>query len=153
MPTLHKTCTKCNQSLPIDSFSQREGKNGPFRHSWCNECKRKINAGYWERNGKQYRRGQKEKAAELKRKYVEKLGGKCMRCGYNKYLAALHFHHMRDKDANVGHLLDAASKSSKDMLRRLDDEVKKCVLLCANCHAGLHAAEWEMPETIIALFT
>ena len=64
-----------------------------------------------------------------KRECVDYLGGKCQRCGWDKHLAGLQFHHLRDKkfELNANGLL----------LRweRLINELKKCILLCACCHA------------------
>lgn len=69
----------------------------------------------------------------FKKKCVEYLSGKCMICGYNKCLAALHFHH-RDpkiKDFEIG----AAHCRAWDKIK---EELDKCDLLCANCHFEVH---------------
>jgi len=58
------------------------------------------------------------------------LGNKCKRCGYNKNIAALHFHHIKSKSFP----LNEAIRSMKIMI----NEVKKCILLCANCHSTEH---------------
>ena len=62
------------------------------------------------------------------------LGGKCSKCGYNKCLSALDFHHNRGK--KEGHL----SRLIKDFSKQKSlKEIKKCILLCANCHREVHA--------------
>lgn len=63
------------------------------------------------------------------------LGGKCSKCGYDKCLDALDFHHTNhaDKEHEMGDLLHTFSKA------KALEEVKKCVLLCANCHREYHA--------------
>ena len=72
----------------------------------------------------------KRKQRERKKYLVTMLGGQCIICGYNKSAGAMHFDH-----------LDPATKSfsiSSRMGAPLDvlvAEVKKCRLLCANCHA------------------
>lgn len=66
----------------------------------------------------------------LKRQAVQYKGGKCTRCGYNKCLAALHFHH-RDRSTKKFHL----SITQKTSFASVKDELDKCDLLCANCHA------------------
>jgi hypothetical protein len=70
----------------------------------------------------------KKKKIEL----VEYKGGKCEKCGYNKCIEALEFHHKdpTQKDFNVS----AHSYSSK----RMKDEADKCLLLCSNCHREEH---------------
>jgi len=68
----------------------------------------------------------------LKNKLVKKLGGECVVCGYKRCLAALHFHHIDpfDKKFNI---------SEKTRLtKELKDELKKCIIVCANCHSEIH---------------
>jgi len=72
----------------------------------------------------------------IKKQLVLYKGGKCEKCGYDKSLNALQFHHInpeiKDFDLSVqyngGHL---------DM-ELLYKEVDKCKLLCSNCHAEEH---------------
>lgn len=67
---------------------------------------------------------------------IDKLGGKCEICGYKKCIAALTFHHKdsSEKDFTIGAILDYS-------LEKLDAELKKCMLLCFNCHMELHFME------------
>lgn len=64
---------------------------------------------------------------------VESLGGKCSKCGYNDHPAALHFHHKNPKDKL--HEINSNKLLTKDR----NKEIKKCTLLCANCHAIEHS--------------
>src|ERR1035437_963249 len=70
---------------------------------------------------------------------VDIFGGKCCMCGYNKCTEALEFHHL-DK-------AEKEEKPSRVILRwsfdRAKDELDKCILVCANCHREIHAAEKE----------
>jgi hypothetical protein len=78
------------------------------------------------------------KRHEIKDKMIEYKGGKCQRCGYNKTTAALQFHHINPEtkefspSGNHGRSWNVAKK-----------ELDKCELLCANCHAEVHAEERE----------
>ena len=65
-------------------------------------------------------------------KLVEYKGGCCSRCGYNKSVGALEFHHLdpNEKDFTI------AGKSWS--YERIKKEVDKCILLCANCHVEIH---------------
>lgn len=68
-----------------------------------------------------------------KLKLVEICGGKCIICGYNKCIQALEFHHINveTKDFTI---------STKGLCRSLEKaltEIKKCILVCANCHREL----------------
>jgi len=66
----------------------------------------------------------------IKKQSFQELKDKCSVCGYDKCKWALHFHHV-----------DASTKSfglaiARDLpLEKLQEEIAKCVILCANCHA------------------
>ena len=68
-------------------------------------------------------------------------GGACAACGYSRYLGALAFHHV-DPTAKRFTL---AGEGVTRSLASAREEARKCVLLCANCHAeveaGLHALQ------------
>lgn len=69
---------------------------------------------------------------------VKEFGGKCSICGYNKSLAALHFHHL-DKNTKTKGIAEFRNKSIIHMRK----EAQKCVLLCANCHFELEYASFD----------
>lgn len=59
-------------------------------------------------------------------------GGKCVKCGYNKCIEALQFHHLNPKEKDF-------TISGKSLsFERLRLEADKCILLCANCHIETH---------------
>ena len=59
------------------------------------------------------------------------LGGKCSECGYKKCPSALEIHHPNPK-------LKENTWRRNVSLKNMIKEAKKCVLLCANCHRGIH---------------
>ena len=70
--------------------------------------------------------------------YIIKLGGECNNCGLKytgKNAAVFDFHH-RHPTKKSGALRMGGPKEG------LDTEVKKCDLLCANCHRLHHAEEY-----------
>jgi hypothetical protein len=73
---------------------------------------------------------------ERKKRAVKFKGGRCSKCGYSRCLAALHFHHPagRKKEFEINRSMTMAWS-------RIVKELKKCILLCANCHAEEHANE------------
>jgi hypothetical protein len=78
---------------------------------------------------------QQSRGLRRKRQLVQLFGGRCSRCGYNRCLAALCFHH---KDpARKEFQLDLRQLSNRSWERTLA-EAKKCMLLCLNCHAEVH---------------
>jgi 5-methylcytosine-specific restriction endonuclease McrA len=74
----------------------------------------------------------KQRRRKIKAKAVEYKGGKCQKCGYNKCVSALDFHHIdpTEKDFTI------SSNSGK--WENIKKELDKCELLCKNCHAELH---------------
>lgn len=76
---------------------------------------------------------QKKRGLQRKIYFVTELGGKCTECGYQKNLAGLAFHHLHGKEFQ----LDVRSLSNRK-LNAILAELRKCVLLCHNCHAEVH---------------
>jgi hypothetical protein len=74
---------------------------------------------------------------KLKQRAVLESGGRCERCGYSKLTAALEFHHRepRTKEFSIAH--DGLTRSWS----RVKKELRKCALLCANCHREEHSAD------------
>ena len=69
-----------------------------------------------------------------KRELVYIMGGKCALCGYDKCIAALEFHHI-DKGRKERQLSSGNCYSWEEDI----EEVKKCVLVCSNCHREIEA--------------
>jgi hypothetical protein len=78
-----------------------------------------------------------QQARGLKRKLflVGESGGRCSICGYKKNSSALEFHHLNPKIKIFS--LDLRSLSNRKQ-SVIDDEVKKCILVCRNCHSEIH---------------
>ena len=73
---------------------------------------------------------------ERKTKAVKLFGGKCQRCGYNKCITALEFHHPKGsgKEKDMGHLWHCTWQK---ILKELDG----CEMVCSNCHRELHTLD------------
>lgn len=114
----NKICTRCNQSKDTSEF-YKAGRGG-FTH-YCKSCNKKIS---------------NDRRLKDKIKAVELLGGKCSKCGYDKCYDAFDFHHVSSDEKSFN--LNKFGRTSWSMLEK---ELKKCVLLCANCHREEHANE------------
>jgi hypothetical protein len=77
----------------------------------------------------------------VKELLVAEAGGRCAACGFSEYLGALHFHH-RDPAAKSFELSRQGVTRALALLRQ---EARKCVLLCANCHAMAEAGLLGVP--------
>lgn len=74
-----------------------------------------------------------------RKKYKMLAGGKCKKCGYSKCLDSVCFHH-RDpstKEFEIGTAIMNGNVSES----KLRKEIKKCDLVCLNCHGELHSHE------------
>lgn len=78
-----------------------------------------------------------------KMKLIDAMGGKCQCCGYDKYRGALEFHHLDPdgKDQTIANMI-VRPKALKNIL----NEIKKCILVCANCHREIHGGLRSIPE-------
>ena len=96
---------------------------------------RKDSAGHWRCPKCSSERVAKSRM-RTKLKAVEYLGGKCCICGYNKSVCALEFHHI---DPNKKEFQIGSGRCVN--WEKVKEELKKCVLVCANCHREIHEKE------------
>jgi hypothetical protein len=59
-----------------------------------------------------------------------KMKKRCQKCGYNANPYALHFDHVI-----FPKFMSISKMTKKYKLTRLFEEIRKCQVLCANCHA------------------
>jgi transposase len=105
------------------------------------ECSKHGMTEFWLEGRGYYRckRCRLERVSRRRRKVkqilVAEAGGCCVLCGYNRCVAALHFHHL-DPSSKKFHLsMHGAARS----IASARAEMAKCVLLCANCHAEVES--------------
>ena len=59
---------------------------------------------------------------------------KCEKCGWNKHIEILQFHHINPKNKSFALNRNNLNRSIKS----INNEMNKCELLCPNCHLWLH---------------
>ena len=116
------------------------------RHFCSNKCQSQFASKYlsgknnklWkggeEANHKKYRELTNKRKTENKQRVISVLGGKCCICGYDKCSGALECHHInpKEKDTNICKMI------GKEWNEKIENELKKCKLLCSNCHREHH---------------
>ena len=109
-----KQCEKCSKTFIPKQYG--------MTRRYCFEC---VPDGL--SNGVDIRRLIKQWALDYK-------GYKCSRCGYNKCLEALEFHHqdMTQKEFSI------SDRDIKLDWKNIRQELDKCELVCANCHREIH---------------
>jgi len=78
------------------------------------------------------RQKRNQRRRSLREKAVAYLGGKCNICGYAKCVSTFDFHHVNalEKDFTIS--------SGMSSWEKIEKELRKCVLLCSNCHREVH---------------
>ena len=131
-PRIHEGtwCCKCRTQDPA-AFPPSALKAN--RGTFCRDCHRKYNATQY---GPEYWRAAQQKNRALKQDFVrqEKVNRGCARCE-EKHPACLEFHH-RDQKAKQFTISIAAQRNWN--LERIIEEIKKCDVLCSNCHRKEH---------------
>lgn len=84
-----------------------------------------------------------DRRRRIKQILVDEAGGSCVACGYSDCVGVLQFHHVdpASKRFHVGR--EGVTRS----LDRARAEARKCVLLCANCHAEVELGFRALPVT------
>ena len=102
----------------------------------------------WHRRNLEVKRRHTDRISEhrrrIKRKAADYSGGRCLKCGYDKSVAAMDFHHL-DPDKK-----DFKISGGKSIgWDRIKSELDKTILLCKNCHSECHDYEWDInPEMV-----
>lgn len=120
-----KKCSTCKEVKPYSDFYRHNSTKDGY-DSNCKQCK-SIN------NKKIV-----EKRNQIKNQLKIEAGGRCVKCGYNKCMAALDFHHKDPtiKEADITEIL--LKGLNENIIEEAKIEIMKCELLCANCHREEH---------------
>ena len=75
-----------------------------------------------------------KRGQERRIKAINILGSKCKLCKFDNFTCSLDFHHINPllKDPNFDSMRNWSWK-------RIEKEIKLCILLCKNCHAAVHS--------------
>lgn len=80
-----------------------------------------------------------------KQRIVESMGGCCQVCGYCKCIECLDIHHLNPEEKEFGF---GSIRSNPRRWTEIATELRKCVLLCRNCHGEFHQGLIEIPENV-----
>jgi hypothetical protein len=123
-----KHCGRCDRDKPVTEFHRwRDGYQ-----AWCKPCRREYAAAHYQANKPRRQAQNKRRQADFMAWYVSlKAGRPCADCGQSFHHAAMQWDHLpgQVKKAALGFLARRGSR------RRVLEEIAKCELVCANCHA------------------
>jgi len=144
---LFKRCGSCAEYKAVGEFSTRRA-DGHSLKSYCRPCERSFNRSYYrdKDHPKQRNRVRANSARYRARNhqfvwtYLEQ--HPCVDCGESDPIV-LEFDHVSDKVCNVSDL--ASSQAAR---HRIETEIAKCVVRCANCHRRKTAVQlgWKVCE-------
>jgi hypothetical protein len=124
--------------LPLYTILNTKSKYNPrIMPAKDKEKRNATNRAGYERNKEQRRKKARESKLAAKEKWKEfKSTLSCVQCGQN-HPATLDFHHIERHPDNrkVNKLL------TNKAFRQAAEEIKKCLVLCANCHRIHHHNE------------
>lgn len=132
-----KTCTKCK--ITKESFPKRSASKDGLS-SWCTSCFSEHSKNKYASDAEERARKKKnvdrliEKTREYIFQYLKK--NPCVVCGESD-IVVLEFDHRNpdEKKYNVSEMMKFSVESLKN-------EIKKCDVLCANCHRRKTAAQF-----------
>lgn len=119
-----KKCEICGKDFQIMPFGQTR--------KYCYDCAPHVDENC------SYAQYVTTKRRAIKQALIARHGGKCERCGYDKCMRALQFHHLDPTQKDFG-ISTTLTKSFQTLCQESD----KCILLCANCHAEEHQRLYE----------
>ncbi len=131
---------KCGSFLPANPTKEHQCKSVDLKpNRTCIYCGNPLSYIGYERwhnvcvgcNKKRWREKEREQRKNLRIQF----GGKCAHCGYNRYLVALHFHHLDSSEKYQW------SKDGKVSLREIRAHPERFTLLCPTCHFETHEEE------------
>jgi len=143
-----KICKKCKNKFPINIIIDNKKRNVCGR-KYCLDCspfgshntssRLETSTGDRLKDRKRWSKYNSEYVLQQRQKHKLKLfeykGAKCEKCGYNKpIMGAYEFHHL---DPTKKSYTISSTHRSWDIAKA---EVDKCQLLCARCHAEIHAS-------------
>ena len=80
---------------------------------------------------------------------IKLFGSKCCICGFDTFQEALEFHHVDPDTKEFG--LGSSNAATKSLEKQIT-EARKCILVCANCHRGIHYNQITIPQNWQSLF-
>lgn len=131
---MNRICTKCGLEKDVNDFRLRDKKRG-IRQSWCKKCMSEYEKTTWSES--EHRRiSNKDKCKDRRmRNRIHVLNilssKRCEICGEDDPVV-LEFHHTvaDNKFMEISKMIAGAYS-----IEKINKEIEKCIVLCANCYA------------------
>jgi len=139
---MRKICSKCKKEKPLSEFNLNNTKKDGHQ-GCCVLCQKEYGRSHYQKDSDRYKERARKRTKEI-RKFRDgyKEDKYCIICGYNKCITALEFHHPGKKKDNISKLMGGGYS-----LARIKEELKRCDIVCANCHREIHWVAGEIGIT------
>lgn len=129
---MKRICPKCNQEKPLGDFYKNAGK--------CKSCQHEYNKVHNKENKIKYSKYQKKsnrmvyyRGQDFINRYKKICG--CKKCREKRYWV-LDCHHINSKDK-----VNPITYYKSCTIKTIKYELRKCIILCRNCHSDFHFLE------------
>ena len=147
-----KKCGRCGEIKPVSEFTKNKSRKDGL-NVYCKSCVSKIyptyKKTYYNKKTDAYvnayanhREQQLTAVHNYQKSRLELLWSlktPCVKCGEERK-CSIHFHHIDPNEKSISLSHGGIGKT------QILEEVKKCVCLCANCHAEFHYIYGHQPE-------
>ncbi len=127
-----KVCRGCGQEKAIEEFNYRVKAKG-LRQRYCRDCTRRQLKVHYQNNSTYYLRKARKRNNEVKKQNQERLRAyltvhRCIDCGEADPVC-LQFDHIRGRK-----IKSISAMVGTYEWARIEEEITKCEVRCANCH-------------------
>lgn len=139
MKSFLRKCRKCGLEAHTEedlTLFTKDKRSKYGRTNLCNVCAKHKNRKWGDDNRDKVNKTQQVRGQKQKERAIEAKGGACIHCGiqYDGTNSVIFdFHHLdpSEKEFSPGDIM-------RGSWEKIEKEIDKCVLLCANCHRLEH---------------
>lgn len=123
-----KTCSRCKLTKSVDEFPKNKSKKDGLSY-YCKICQRVYTSSHYSNNKEYYVKRAKKRNQKVFEKVKKiKENTPCADCGKKYPYYVMDFDHQFGKKFTISSSCKAVSE------KKLREEIKKCEVVCSNCH-------------------
>jgi hypothetical protein len=124
----YRVCARCGDLKPLSEY--HNSRTGQF--TYCRDCRNEYDRGYYKERGRAVRLARRRVSRDNARLWMAdiKSGIPCVDCGQTFPVYVMHWDHLPEF-RKVGDVSAMVSSRPREVVL---EELKKCELVCANCH-------------------
>lgn len=146
-----KKCYKCKQNLPITEFNKHSKRKDGLQNK-CKSCSSNMSKKYYTKHHTRMKKQIREKniiRINIAKEYINNIKSSkgCLLCNENDF-CVLDLHHLfsSNKEFDVSDMVRGGYS-----IETLNIELRKCIVLCSNCHRKYHANKFSLLPNIVTI--